>query len=168
MLIGIVCAVILFVLLLNLSGCQSNRLWKQLTGNGEWIVGEDIESVDITEFYYTRASSRQTADYQRYHFYAKDGKYYFRHEKREGTRWPLTEADVTLSGTKEVTAEWDELIGYLKGGTVRKRSEHITTGGSAPALYLYWTFDKDKYQEFSFESPAKQADFEAFCAALTD
>ena len=36
----------------------------------------------------------------------------------------------------------------------------------SPWLYLYWTNDKSKYQQFSFESYGTEAKFEEFCLML--
>ena len=51
----------------------------------------------------------------------------------------------------------------MKGGTVTAREDSAESGGTGPWLYLYWTNDKSKYQQFSFESYATEAKFEEFC-----
>lgn len=154
--IGGVIAIVVVVLLLALKG---NRVL---------VVGKDIAADDITEFWYTRASSAYPPDYQRYRFYTEKGAYRFCHEKREGTSWPLTEADITLSGTVELSEEeWSEVLTYLNGGTVTKKVENRSAGGSGPWLYLYWQGDRSKYREFSFSSFSTQSAFEKFCAELT-
>ena len=133
------------------------------------IVGKDIPTADITEFYFTRAASSYPPDYQRYHFFIQDGAYYFYHETREGKRFPLTEDDITVSGTIELTAaQWDAFLSHLTGGSVRKRSESIESGGSAPSLYLYWNGDRGSYQQFSFAARDGAAAFEAFCETLRE
>ena len=77
-------------------------------------VGKRIAKESVTDFYYTYASSTNPPDYQRYRFYTENGQYFFYHEKREGDHWPLTENDVTVSGTRELTdAEWDVIIRLL-------------------------------------------------------
>lgn len=130
-------------------------------------VGKDIKIGDITELYYTYATSTFPPDYQRYYFYVKDGKTYFYHEKREGEAFPLTEEYITVSGTVELTEEqWAEFFGYLEGGSVTKRTESTTTGDSGPWLYLYWKNDKGKIQKFEFDSYGKLKEFEDFCISL--
>ena len=153
---GILCGVMIVVVLVCL-----------LLGNKERIVGGDIATEDITEFVYTQGSSTASSSYQRYRFYIEAGKYLFYHEKREGKHWPLTEEDVTLSGSRELTEEeWTEFIRYLQGGRVKKRVEHTEAGGAGPWMYLYWDGDGSKYQEFSFASYEVQRSFQKFCEAL--
>lgn len=138
-----------------------------LTDNRTLEVGKNIAADDITEFWYTRASSAYPPDYQRYRFYTEKGTHRFCHEKREGTSWPLAEANITLSGTVELSEkEWLEVLTYLNGGTVTKRVENRSAGGSGPWLYLYWQGDRSKYREFSFSSFSTQSAFEKFCAEL--
>ena len=70
-------------------------------------VGTDILYEDITDFYYTYDASTAPPHYQRYRFYVEDGQHYFYHETREGGGWPQTEADITRSGTVELTdSQW--------------------------------------------------------------
>ena len=131
------------------------------------VVGKNIDMENITEFFYTYASSAFPPEYQRYRFYKENGKYKFYHEKREGSAWPLTESDITLSGSVELSdEEWAGFLDCLKDGTVRKRGENTETGNSAPSLYLYWNGDRSKYQEFSFSSMNTQNSFEELCAKL--
>ncbi len=165
--IGLICgviAVLLVVLILFLTGVIGE---KQTAGSGEMTVGTDIAIGDVTAFYYTYATSTNPPDYQRYLFSVEDGKRLFTHEKREGNHWPLTEADITVSGTLELTDEaWAAFFDCLKGGKVTKREEDISSGGSGPWLYLYWDGDKDAYQQFSFASWDAVKEFEALCEEL--
>ena len=97
----------------------------------------------------------------------EDGTPFFFHETREGDGWPLTEEDVTVSGTAELTeAQWAQFCDCLNGGTVRDREEHLETGDAGPWLYLYWNGDAGECQEFSFASWEKREAFEALCEAL--
>jgi len=156
--IGIIIAVIAAILILALSGVLVKR---------EYIVGKDIASSDVTEFYYTYSSTTNPAKYQRYHFFIEDGKYYFYHESKEGHHLPLTDDDITSSGRFELSEdEWNEFITYLDKGTVKKREESTESGNAGPYLYLYWSGDRGKYQEFSFLSKAAQNEFEDFCIEL--
>lgn len=131
------------------------------------IVGTDIAAEDISQFFYTCASSAYPPNYQRYHLLAENGARTFYHEKREGDRWPLTEADITLSGSVELSEqEWAQFLECLKAGIVRKRAAETESGGSGPWLYLYWAGDRAKYQEFAFSSRAAQSEFERLCEEL--
>ena len=133
------------------------------------IVGKDIKSSDITEFWYTYLGSTNPPHFQRYRFYIQDGTWHFHHEKREGRHWPLLESDITVSGDLELTQNQIEtLFSCLEGGTVRARSESADSGSSGPWLYLYWKNDKAKYQQFSFASPSNRLKFEEFCEKLKD
>ena len=132
-------------------------------------VGDEIAAADVTEFYYTVAGSTNPPDYQRYRFSVEDGRYLFYHETRAGDHWPLTEADITVSGSKELTAaEWAEFWALLDGGQVRSREDDASAGGSGPWLYLYWQGDRDRYQQFSFADAGRLAAFEDFCRALSE
>lgn len=136
---------------------------------GTKTVGKDILTDDITDFYYTEENINYDAYYQRYRFYAEDGNHMFFHETRErkDDYGPCTEADTTLIGTIELTDDqWLEFTNLVSGGTVKARGDSADSGGTGPWLYLYWTGDKDKYQEFSFESYETQAEFEEFCLTL--
>lgn len=137
--------------------------------SGKKTVGKDVRSEDITDFYYTYSSSTYPPDYQRYRFYVEDGNCYFYHEKREGDHWPLTEEDITLSGTKELSAEeWNEFFAYLAGGMVQNRSDDAIDGDAGPWLYLYWKGDHGTMQEFTFASWEKEKEFEAYCLKMME
>ena len=149
---------ICFIIILLLSGC---------TGFSEKTVGKDIAIEDISEFYYTYATSTYPPDYQRYLFYVDNGTSMFYHEKREGDHWPLSEDDITISGSIELSEEeWSYFFSLLKDGKVKKRSESADSGRSGPWLYLYWNGDRSKYQEFSFASWDAEVSFEEFCVEL--
>ncbi len=132
-------------------------------------VGRDVAEADITEFYYTIDSSTDPPEFQRYRLSAEDGKHYFYHETREGDHWPLTEADITVSGTKELSEEeWAAFYACLNGGSVKARSESADSGGRGPWLFLYWKGDRSKYQEFSFADRGRETSFEELCRAARD
>ena len=138
-------------------------------GKKEYVVGKDIKADDITEFYDTYYNMNFNALYQRYYFYAKDGKHYFYHEKRERKNdyGPLDEKDITESGTIELSdEEWNAFFEYIKDGTVIAREESADTGDSGPWYYLYWNKDKGNIQQFSFVSYEKKNEFEQFCLSL--
>ena len=160
-------AVLIFAFaLLFLSACSGDGI---SIGRRSVTVGSGVKPEDITEFYWTRASSTFPPEFQRYHFYVEDGKRFFRHEKREGDHFPLNENDVTVAGKKELTEdEWNTFFDYLSGGTVKDREEDVTSGDDGPWTYLYWTKDNGETQEFSFESYAKALAFEDFCIALKE
>ncbi len=168
----------LLILLLCFSSCASaegllnqitEALRALLSGKSEYVVGEDIALADITDFYYTYDSSTNPPDYQRYRFYAEDGAFFFYHEKREGDHWPLTEEDVTVSGTLALSdAQAEEFFDLLSGGTVKSREENLNDGDAGPWLYLYWTGDPGDYQEFSFRSWDTEWAFEDFCQWLKE
>ncbi|MBO4298371.1 MAG: hypothetical protein J5998_06200 [Clostridia bacterium] len=137
--------------------------------DGRMVVGADIAMEDITEFYYTYSSSTFPPDYQRYRFYVDDEARLFYHETRAGDHWPLTEEDVTVSGTMELSeAQWTAFFECLSGGTVKRREEHLESGDAGPWLYLYWKGDEGSCQEFAFPSWVAGAAFEAFCAELKE
>ena len=137
-------------------------------GNSK-TVGRDVRMEDITEFYWTTSSSSFPPDYQRYHFFARDGSFFFYHEKREGEHWPLTEGDITEAGTIRLTpAEKDWLFMLLKDGRVTKRRESTESGDSGPWTYIYWKKDRSSWQEFTFASYRKMASFEDFCIMLKE
>ena len=113
------------------------------------------------------ASGKRPPEFQRYRFLVKNGAHLFHHEKREGNHWPLTEKDITVTGTKELSqAEWQQFFNYLKKGKVEKRKEHLEDGGRGPWMFLYWKGDKGKIQEYSFPSWDAQKSFEEFCIML--
>ncbi len=165
--IGLICVVFaaaLAVLLLFLTGVIGER---KTGGGSEMIVGKGVAAEKITEFYYTYASSTNPPDYQRYRFYVEDGKRLFYHETRAGDHWPLTERDVTISGTRELSdAEWAAFYACIDGGTVKKRQESLDSGDSGPWLYLYWDGDRGENQQFAFASWGAQKEFEALCETL--
>ncbi|MBQ2601847.1 MAG: hypothetical protein II583_00355 [Oscillospiraceae bacterium] len=144
--------------LLFLASCGRERtLWK------------DISTEDFTEFYYTVSGSAYPPEFQRYRFYSEDGSVYFYHETREGDHWPLTENDVTVSGTMKLSDEQaSAFFAALEGGTVKQRSEIDESGDSGPWLYLYWKGDKAKYQEFSFADYGAQSRFVELCLELKE
>ncbi len=137
------------------------------SGGRTETVGKGIKTSDITEFWYTYSSSTNPPRFQRYRFYVDGDVWHFYHEKREGHHWPLTEADVTISG--DVVLSQDQvalLFSCLDGGTVKARGESADSGNAGPWLYLYWKKDKSKYQEFSFSSYSNRLKFEEFCEEL--
>ena len=148
--------------------------WTGVIGGGSLFVrsktvGKDIELSKVQQFYFTYSTSTNPPHYQRYRFYVEDGKYWFYHEQREGDHWPLTEDDVTVSGTRELSlmereAFWD----LLKGGKVVKRELDITTGRAGPWLYIYWDGDRGEWQQFSFADPGLVLEFEDFCEGLKE
>lgn len=161
-LIAAVVLIAVTVLIIGASGKSDMINFK-----GKMTVGKDISIGDITEFYYTKSSSTNPPDFQRYKFYTENGKYYFYREIREGDTWPLTENDITESKKKELTKEdWDKFYDCINGGEVVKRTENTESGGSGPWIFLYSKKDKGKYQQFSFSTYEKQTEFEAFCKSL--
>lgn len=93
----------------------------------------------------------------------------FSHETREGDHFPLTEADITISGQVELSEDereafWD----CVRKGKVKQREEHDDTGDAGPWLYLYWNGDQDEYQEFSFASWKAKTSFEELCVFLAN
>ena len=160
--------VLLLVTLLAGCGAGEESADMSLFGSAK-IVGKDVQTSDITDFYYTEENINYDAFYQRYRFYVEDGKHMFFHETRERRNdyGPCTEDDATLIGTIELTDEqWSEFTGLVSGGTVKAREDSADSGGSGPWLYLYWTDDKGKYQQFSFDSYGTQTKFEEFCRDL--
>ncbi|MBE6016530.1 MAG: hypothetical protein E7233_02820 [Lachnospiraceae bacterium] len=154
----IIPAALLMLALISMPGCMMKR---------ELTVGKDIKPSDITEFYYTIDASTFPPHYQRYRFYIENGKYYFYHETREGSRWPLTEDDATVKGTVELTESgWSNFLDYINAGTVTARKDSAESGDSGPWLFIYWKNDRSKYQVFEFESYEKQKTFEIFCEDL--
>lgn len=150
----------LSLLCILLSGCSFLSAQK--------IVGKDIRIDDIEQFYFTRDSSAYPPYFQRYLFYSENGDHYFAHETREGDHWPLTEADVTVHGSRQLSdQEWETFYDYLRDGTVKKREEHLESGGDGPWLFLYWSNDKGEYQEFTFASYDRQRLFEEYCETIS-
>ena len=77
-------ALLCIVLLLVLMFPCTERSAAASTGK---TVGIDIAFEDITDFFYTYDASTAPPHYQRYRFFAEDGKHYFYHETREGGGW---------------------------------------------------------------------------------
>ena len=138
-------------------------------GKKTYTVGKNVSIDDITDFYYTYENINFNALSQRCHFYREDGKYLFYHEKREKPNQygPLTEEDITESGTVELSAEqWNAFFDCIKDGTVIKREESAITGDSGPWYYLYWKNDKGEIQQYSFVSYERELEFKEFCESL--
>ena len=130
-------------------------------------VGTDILLSDVTEFYYTTAASSNPASRQQYRFYMEGEQWWFYHESREGSHWPLNEKDITACGAKQLLQqEYEQFAESISGGSVTKRTENTDSGGRGPWIYLYWKGDNGKYQQFSFADYAAQTAFEQFCAEL--
>lgn len=136
---------------------------------GSMKVGSRIKNEDIKEFYCTYSPSSFPPEYRRYRIYKEDGNLLIYYETREGNRFPLTEEDITLSGTA-VLSEEEKAVFFdsLSGGSVKKRTEHTDSGDPGPWFYLYWNGDRDKYQEFEFESVEKSEQFEKLCISLAE
>ena len=134
----------------------------------EMVVGKNIALDEITDFYFTRASSTFPPDYQAYRFYIEDDAPHFYHETREGDSWPLTEEDITVSGTKDLSQdEWDEFCSFLEGGHVKKDDDEPVDGDDGPWFSLYWKRDRSVFRDFSFAAYDTQISFEDYCAGLT-
>ena len=131
-------------------------------------VGKLVPAGSVRDFYYTLSSSTDPPVYHRYRFYEQGGKKYFYHEKREGDHFPLTESDITVSGTAELTeAQWESFLSCLEGGKVRLRRQTADSGRKGPFTYLYWTLDLSRIQEYSFGSYGARLEFEELCARLS-
>ncbi|MCR5507072.1 MAG: hypothetical protein K6F34_00120 [Lachnospiraceae bacterium] len=161
---------IILMLAVFSAGCKEKEEPEtmHLPGSGK-TVGKDILMEDITDFYYTEENINYGAYYQRYRFYVEDGKHMFFHETRErkDDYGPCTEDDTTLKGTAELTDEqWSQFYDLVNGGTVKARSDSADSGDTGPWLYLYWTDDKSKYQEFSFDSYNTETRFVDYCISL--
>ena len=135
------------------------------------ITNRNIPVADVRDFYYTYENINYNAFYQRYRFYAEDGKYMFFHETRERPNdygW-TTEEDRTAVGTIEIgEAGWAEAMELLKDGTVSRRKDSAEAGDSGPWLYIYWKGDKDKDQVFAFASYKDLKTFEEYCRKLAE
>lgn len=152
---------IMFGFMALLGGCGK--------GTKETITNRNIPPDDVTEFYYTVENLNYNAFYQRYHFYKENGKYLFHHETRErhDQYGPTTEADITNSGTFELTAdEWKDFLAHLKDGTVCARKDSAESGSSGPWMFIYWKNDKGKDQVFEFPTYDARAQFADYCASL--
>ncbi|MCR4643690.1 MAG: hypothetical protein K5697_16895 [Lachnospiraceae bacterium] len=135
----------------------------------KFVVGKDIVSEDITDFYFTRENINYDAFFQRYRFYVEDGKHMFFHETRERKNdyGPATESDRTALGTRELSDdEWKKFYGFVCDGTVTARKDSAESGDSGPWTFLYWKEDKGKYQLFDFSSYKEQDAFEEYCISL--
>ena len=134
------------------------------------IEGISILKADITDFYYTYDWSGYNALYQRYRFYAEEGKYLFYHETRsiENDYGWASEADITASGTISLSIyDWDEFLYYLTDGSAVDPEEAVLDGDSGPWMYLYYkSGDKTERKEFHFASAEQQTEFESFCQSL--
>jgi len=157
---------LMFLLIFMLVGCKSAAGLPVFNGK---TVGRDVTEENFKEFYYTYSKTVNPPIFQRYRFYMEDGKPMFYHEKREGEKVFLTEEDITVCGTMELTEEeWNTFWGYMCSGTVKNREENNKSGGSGPWLYLYWDGDNEKCQQFSFNEEGTDLDFEEFCIGLKE
>ena len=136
-------------------------------GGRQRTVGTDILLSEVTEFYYTTASSTNPASRQQYRFYMEGEQWWFYHESREGSNWPLTEKDITACGAKQLSQqEYEQFAESISGGSVTKRTENADSGSRGPWLYLYWKGDKGEYQQFAFADYTARQNFEQLCAEL--
>jgi hypothetical protein len=142
--------------------------WKSLfIGKRELVVGRNLDPSRITEFRYTLDMGTYPPLWHIYRFYKEDGKNWFYHETREGDRAPLTEEDVVLSGTAELTAgEWEEFCVLMEGGVVRKKEGSDDDGDEGSLSDLYWDGDQSLYRTFSFVNQDGELAFREFCMAL--
>lgn len=168
--IGILFAVVLASFIsLGCIGCAKKVADSNPSEMGAKIVGKKITEDKFKDFYYTYATTVNPPEFQRYRFYMENGKAFFYHEKREGNNVFLTEDDITVCGTKELSdEEWSRFWNLIDGGNVSKRKENTDSGNSGPWLYLYWDGDKDIYQEFSFAEDEYVYEFETFCVELVE
>ena len=167
--VNILLVIIIAVFLsLGCIGCAkiSEDSWINM---GAKVVGKTITEDKFREFYYTYSTTVNPPEFQRYRFFKEDGKAFFYHEKREGNNTFLTEEDITVSGTKELSnEEWTTFWDLIDGGSVVNRKENVNSGNSGPWLFLYWDGDKDKCQEFAFKEYEDVDEFEAFCERLVN
>ena len=181
-------ALLLLPVILLLSGCAAEQVKSKASSasdseedaimdifnslfsfDREMVVGKNIALDEITDFYCNRSSSTYPPDYQVYRFFIEDGKPQFYHETREGDSWPLTEEDITVSGTKELTQEeWDEFCSFLEGGHVKKEDDEPIDGDDGPWFTLYWKRDRSEFRDFSFATYDTQGSFEDYCAGLAE
>lgn len=153
----------------GLMGCSKDTADTNNSDKKGYVVGGKITQENFKEFYYTDSATTNPPRFQRYVFSMKDGKAMFYHEKREGDTVFLTEEDITVSGSMELSEEeWNAFWGFIDGCSVAKRSEDASAGGGSPWLYIYWDGDKDKYQEFSFNDYNTILSFEKFCEELKE
>ncbi len=133
------------------------------------IVGIDMPLEEITDFCYTYDASTALPHYQRYRFFVEDGRHFFFHETREGGSWPQTEADITRSGTIELTdGQWAAFCDLLFGGSAGTREEVLVDGDAGPWLFICRSGGEKEGREFAFEPAGTLLAFEEFCAALAD
>ena len=167
---GIAAVIVLAALMLALllfAGGRDMGLVLRMTLGRPLTVGRHIAAESISEFYYTLSTSTDPPSYQRYRFYLQDGSWYFYHETRAGRHWPLTEADISASGTLLLTdTDAQAFLNMLQHGCVTSRRNEAETGAGGPWLYLYWQGDGGKYQQFSFAGYEQRSAFEALCARL--
>ena|GEM_PF-608746 len=166
--LGMIIIAIMLAVVMAGCGAQEEPADMSLFNSGK-TVGKDIAVEDITDFYYTVENINYDAYYQRYRFYIEDGKHIFFHETRErpDDYGPCTEEDTTLTGIMELTDEqWAQFTDLVSGGTVKARSDSAESGDTGPWLYLYWTGDKGKIQQFTFESYGKETELEEYCESL--
>lgn len=156
-----------------LTGCSSKEdsdvKPADISLSKKYVVGKDIQENDIIDFYYTVENINYDAFYQRYRIYVEEGQHVFFHEKRERKNdyGPATQDDTTRIGTITLTDEqWSKIYSYLSDGVVKAREESADSGGTGPWLYLYWTNDKSKYQQFSFDSYDTEVKFEEYCETI--
>ncbi len=160
---------LLFAFLMLLPVGNGDRTSAAAAPSDDFIVGKDISFEDIFDFYYTYDASTASPHYQRYRFYAEDGKRWFAHETREGGGWPQTEADITRSGTVKLTeGQWAAFCDLLSGGTARRREESLDDGDAGPWLFIYWHGGEAEGRAFSFEPAGNLLAFEEYCDALAD
>ena len=157
---------------LSLAGCASGEGSDVKLFQKTFEVGKDIERYNITEFYYTYENINYDAFYQRYHVYKTDyGTPYFTHitRERKNDYGPTTPEDTVKSVTIEMTDEqWKKFYELISGGTVAEREDTADSGDSGPWYYLYWDKDKEKYREYTFESPAAEKALKEFFVSLAD
>ena len=133
------------------------------------VAGIDIPLDSVTDFYDTYDAPIDPPVWRRYRFYVEDGRRFFYHEIRESDHWPQTEADITASGTVELTeAQWAAFCDLLRGGTAYARTELLDDGDAGPWRFIYWTGGEAEGREFSFASVEKALAFEDFCVGLKE
>lgn len=160
---GPCCAALAVLACVLAAGCLGKA------GGRSLVVGRDIGPAAFREFFCTRAATTNPPMFQRHHIRMDNGRPVFRHEKREGSTVFLTEKDVTVSGTRELSPEeWERFWGLIAGGTVtdRKEDPDAGTGGSGPWLFLYWDGDRGRTQVYEFAQPDRLPAFEEFCAEI--
>ena len=135
------------------------------------VVGKDINDEDIKEFYYTIENINYDAYYLRYKFYTENNRhlFFFEERKRPDDYGPTTEDDTTAKCELELSdKEWSMFYEIISGGEVSARDDNPESGGEGPWTFLYWSDDKDKYQQYSFKSQNNRAAFEKLCEQLVE